>query len=148
MKSSISFISDFNEFNFEYIIEKINKNNIINNYYLSKLNEIKNYFTVFSNKINVLSNNLYGNKNILNNNNYDNHLNNIFNNYSNFISDFEDIIEQNFTFLNCSENYTNNSIFTNESDICQKEKYISDQIIQNIILMMLKLEPNYLIQKN
>ena len=126
MKSTISFISDFNEFNFEYIIAKINKNNIINNYYLSKLNEIKNYFSVFSNKINALSNNLYGNKNILNNNNYDNHLNNIFNNYLNFISDFEDIIEQNFTFLNCSENYTNNSIFINESDICQKEKYISD----------------------
>jgi len=111
------FINNINDFNFQYIMNHININNIIQRYYIFKHNQIKAYFNSYSNKLNeVFDNNIITaglNEQILNENNYDYYIYKILNNYTNFLSFFEEIIKENFTIKNCSELLINNSINKN-----------------------------------
>ena len=132
------FINNINKFNYEYIKQRINKDNIFEKYTFHKLNFITSFFDTFSNNIN--ENDIYfsSNESFLNEINYNNIFNTIANNYSDFVSNLINEIDENFTKYKCIEDINNGtySDTTFESDLflsdeeniqkCIKEKYSSE----------------------
>ena len=108
--STNTYISNFIEFHFKYIITNINSQYIIREYYFNKYKKIKLSFEECLNKFNNISKEKFiddENNNFLNLENYKLKIENIFNNYSNFICFFQNFT--NNTFLsekNFSQNYS------------------------------------------
>ena len=116
--STFNYIYSYIKNHFIYIKSKINSNSIMNLYYIS-INQKLN--TTFNNCINNLKNisdevNINIEKNLfLNNQNYNELIQKIINNLQDFISYFEDIINQNFTYEYCQLNSTDYIELNNEN---------------------------------
>ena len=128
-----------NKFIYEYIKQRINKDNIFEKYTFNKLNFITSFFNSFSYDINENDINLSSSEPFLNENNYDNIFNTIKKNYSDFVSNLNSEIDDNFTKYKCIEDINNDDIYSDttfESDLfltdeniiqkCIKEKYFSE----------------------
>ena len=141
ISSTQLFINNINDFNFQYIIYKINDKNIFEKYILH-IYEILNTSFNFSKINNYLNNNEKENYNFngsyLNDNNYGFFIDNISSNYSDFITNLNTIIDENFTKYDCFEFLNTESNYENDRDInisdsgninnknCIKEKYSTD----------------------
>ena len=131
INSTNIFIGNNIKFNFEYIIIHINNHDINKNYFDSKTAVLKNIFYNYITELNKISDNFFAKQDsidqlILNKNNYEIKINNIFENLSKFYLDFENIIENNFTYEKCFNktvevNGENNTIIQ-----CILERYKSD----------------------
>jgi len=131
INSTNIFIGNNINFNFEYIIIHINNHDINKNYFDSKTAVLKNIFYNYITELNKISDNFFAKQDsidqlILNKNNYEIKINNIFENLSKFYLDFENIIENNFTYEKCFNktvevNGENNTIIQ-----CILERYKSD----------------------
>jgi len=116
--STFNYIYSYIKNNFIYIKSKINSNSIMNQYYIS-INQKLN--TTFNNCINNLKNtfdeirNNIEENSLLNNQNYNELVKKIINDLQDFISYFEDIINQNFTYEYCQLNPTDYIDLNSES---------------------------------
>ena len=132
IKSTKLFINNFNQFNFDYIINRISKEDIFNDYYNHKYNFLNDFFTELLNSIDNKEDNSYSL--ILNNTNYDNPNNIIVNNYTNYLRNLTKEINDNFIDNNCQTFYFTDSAFIsddNQTDrvynVCTLERYVSKE---------------------
>ena len=115
IKSTNNYIENYINFDYNYILSKINANNIIDKYYYSKYKTINKTFTIFLNNLKSIKDNKINDDNLyLNQDNYNNHINTIISNTSNFIEYLEELINQTFIPEICQ-------VIDNET-ICIKEK--------------------------
>ena len=132
--STKSFINDLNDFNLNYIIHKINKDDIFGYYSTQKINFLKSFFNSFRPNLNNIKEITGKSDLFIKQYNYDYYINRIENNYSNFSSNLNIEIDKNFSTYNCSEHIDNEYIsesdmMLNDNDIlkdCQKKKYSSE----------------------
>ena len=101
----------------EYILHKINKEDIFIEYSLYKIDLIKEFFNNSLNSVNITNEitNLNLNKSILNNNNYDFYIEEIKKNYSDIISYINYQINKNFIIKKCIE-FTDSDIEITDID--------------------------------
>ena len=131
--STKQFINYINKFNLDYIIHKIFKEDIFNEYFIHKIGFLNNFFNkILSSEGEGETENLK--VTILNEENYDNPNNRIVNNYSEFISNLSKEIDDNFTFLVCPELiYSDSTLISDDlgthnsiNNTCFKERFSSD----------------------
>ena len=133
IKATNIFIENMNKFNLNYIISHINIFSIIEKYIKSKFNKLNEIFYSFNQDISKESECFY--QEIGKNNSYnfaDNiNLNTTLDSYLNFSKYFKEVIEENFTIINCtnislnSDEILDNENITYEKE-CWKEKYKSE----------------------
>ena len=134
LKETKIFIQDIHEFNYQYIIENLNNFNPNVEYYNIKKKVIKENFILYTNILNEKLNQMKineENKNIISN--YENNLLKIENNYSNFVSEFDEIIEKNFTFEKCRTISNINSDSDLFSDLDIKSSNIINSDLTDLI---------------
>jgi hypothetical protein len=124
IKSVNIYIEDYINFDYKYILSKINSDNILENYYISKYKKLNkankdciNYLKSFSNIFNGNNNNYV----FLNSDNYDNKIFNIIFDMNNFFINLENITNQTFTLEECDEN--NNCFFHKKEISLNYSKY-------------------------
>ena len=135
VSSTKLFFNDFNEFNLNYIMNKVNTEDIFNNYSFYKINILQTFFNSCSLYLNNTIEIEKQNELFLNQENYDFFINRIENNYSNISENLYIEIDENFSIYNCTEFINDESFF--ESNIttnntislkkCDKQKFISDK---------------------
>ena len=133
IKSTNIFIENMNKFNLNYIISHINIFSIIEKYIKSKFNKLNEIFYFFNQNISKESDRFYQESGKNNSHNFaDNiNLNITLDNYLNFSKYFKEVIEENFTIINCtnislnSDELSNNENITYEKE-CLTEKYKSE----------------------
>ena len=133
IKETNIFIENMNKFNLNYIISHINIFSIIEKYFKSKCNILNEIFYSFNQDIRKESDCFYQEKGKKNSYNFaDNiNLNTSLDNYLNFSEYFKEVIEQNFTIINCT-NISLNSDDLSENEnvtyqtVCWTEKYKSE----------------------
>ena len=84
ISSTKLFINDINDFNLNYILHKINKDDIFDRYYSYKINLLKSFFSSLEAYLNTKQEITEKNELFLNQDNYDYFINKIENNYSDF----------------------------------------------------------------
>ena len=101
LKSTKLFIDNNNKFNFEYIFNKINREDIYNAYISHKFNFLNNSYNSIS-KLNKIENNNLD-YSILTEENYGNITHKLSNNYTNYIFNLTKEIDDNFTYYICPD---------------------------------------------
>ena len=133
IKETNIFIENMNKFNLNYIISHINIFSIIEKYFKSKYNILNEIFYSFKQDIIKESDCFY--QEIEKNNSYnfaDNiNVNTALDNYLNFSEYFKEVIEQNFTIVNCTNISLNSDDLSEKENItyqtvCWTEKYKSE----------------------
>ena len=142
------FINNINQFNLEYILNSINKENIFDKYILNKTNSINNFFNSVYNYIQAYnSNQISNNKFILNAENYDYYINRIENNYSNFSSNLINEINEAFTEIKCIEEKPTDidTDINSDSDILSDSNilFVDNSIFRNCSKGRYSTELNY-----
>ena len=136
ISSTKIFIANINKFNLEYILHKINFDDIYNNFSSYKIDLIKTFFNSSLKNVDGIkeTNDSNLNKSLLDEKNLDNFIDVLEGNYSNFISDLNYQINENFTIDKCVEKtsdeialesdiiFSDDSVFRN----CTREKYSTE----------------------
>ena len=131
IESTKMFLKDINIFNFEYIIQKVNKEDIFQEYSNNRFNFLHQFLNSILSEINSETGD--SKQKILHENNYDNLYYNFSNNYYSFLSNLTYEIDDNFTYYIphylISSDSSQISDNRPESDIVTytKERYSSDK---------------------
>ena len=111
VSSTKLFFNDFNEFNLDYIMNKVNTEDIFNNYSFFKINILQTFFNSCSLYLNNTIEIEKQNELFLNQENYDFFINRIENIYSNISENLYIEIDENFSIYNCTEFINDESFF-------------------------------------